>query len=345
MHIYIDESGSFASSDKPNSGISCIGALVIPDNRVSRIILEFELLSKRITKDKGEVKGRLLQEAEIAKVIKMLSKFEVLFFVVCADMNKQTNTTITNNKIEQCKKITETLTNEHHERVVEQVWQLRKTLEGMTNQLYVQSVVVLELIKTTFEYATLYYSQRRPIELNGFHWRLDAKDKSITTYEKWWQSVMLPFLQYKSSMTPFSQFEKGCYKYFEQHFISDNETPKHLVELFGRKDKFHGILLNNIMRDDFQFIDSKDCLGIQIVDILVNSLRRAFNGNLQISGWSEIGKLMIYKPKETIRFISFENQPSKMNKSQLFVYKQIERMSKPMLLNQYYQEGKNDILS
>lgn len=55
VHIFIDESGSFAGFHE--GSISVVGALVIPDVSLSRIVKKYEKFRKDLPKDNGEVKG------------------------------------------------------------------------------------------------------------------------------------------------------------------------------------------------------------------------------------------------------------------------------------------------
>ena len=57
------------------------------------------------------------------------------------------------------------------------------------------------------------------------------------------------------------------------------------------------IRINEIYRKHLAFRQSHDDLGLQIVDILTTNIRRAMNGNLQVSGWSDIGSLMVESEK------------------------------------------------
>lgn len=337
MHIFIDESGPFIVSEKSQREVSCVGALIIPDCKISDVFGQFETLRKKWPNQNGETKGKLLQEDEISKLIRFLSKYDVIFVATCIDMGMQNIDVIEHHKKEQAERFTLHLTSECHENLVKQIWELRMTLESMTNQLYIQSLATITLVLDVFELSTFYYCQRRPKELEGFHWAVDAKDSNITKYEDWWQSVMLPFLQDESAKKPFPHFEKGCYKYFERFFLTLDNTPKHLIPLFGNKEPFYGIDINKIMQEDFVFQDSKESIGLQLVDVLVNTLRRALKGNLQEAGWGDIGRLMICKPRKTIHFITIDTNHPRVIRKYSKTFSTIERKARKMMLDVYYK--------
>jgi hypothetical protein len=54
VHIFIDESGSFAGFHE--GSISVVGALAIPDVLLSSIVKKYEKFRKDLPKDNGEVK-------------------------------------------------------------------------------------------------------------------------------------------------------------------------------------------------------------------------------------------------------------------------------------------------
>jgi hypothetical protein len=63
----------------------------------------------------------------------------------------------------------------------------------MSSQLYIQCVMMKELVRIASEQVTLYFAQRRPRELAKSEWTIDAKDpRRITSQEKWWRDMFRP---------------------------------------------------------------------------------------------------------------------------------------------------------
>ena len=60
MHVFIDESGSFTGFHA--GSISVVGALAIPDEKVGPLKKKYAKIRARLPLEKGEVKGRLLNE-------------------------------------------------------------------------------------------------------------------------------------------------------------------------------------------------------------------------------------------------------------------------------------------
>src|SRR3546814_10263368 len=87
----------------------------------------------------------------------------------------------------------------------------------MPHQLYIQSCATFELIWRTIENATMYYCQRRPVELGAFYWVVDGKDKDkVTDWEDWWSQVIMPITESKSLRKPLGIFSEGDYYHFKR---------------------------------------------------------------------------------------------------------------------------------
>lgn len=84
VHIFIDESGSFAGFHE--GSISVVGALAIPDVLLSRIVKKYEKFRKDLPKENGEVKGRLLKEKQVDKIVILLARNEAVFEVTALDL-------------------------------------------------------------------------------------------------------------------------------------------------------------------------------------------------------------------------------------------------------------------
>ena len=84
MHIFIDESGSFTGFHE--GSISVVGALAIPDVLLSRIEKKYDKFRKDLPKENGEVKGRLLKEKQVDKIVTLLARNEAVFEVTALDL-------------------------------------------------------------------------------------------------------------------------------------------------------------------------------------------------------------------------------------------------------------------
>ena len=135
MHIFIDESGTFSSPG--TAAVSAVGALVIPDRRLPYILRRYEKLRPLLPQEKGEVKGRLLSEAQVSQVVSLLKNKEAIFEIVTTDMELHSEEMIDAHMRGQAHAMAANLTPEHHPSVHEGVRKLREQLEGLSQQLYV----------------------------------------------------------------------------------------------------------------------------------------------------------------------------------------------------------------
>jgi hypothetical protein len=150
VHIFIDETGSFSGFGTPKS-LSLIGALVIPDTRLAKI--EKAYLKRRVDLPKynGEVKGRLLDEAQVLSLTRLLRENSAIFRVTAIDFAYHSEAGLTVFKNDQAEKITGGLTDEHEAALKKQTWEFRKRFESYSLPLVVQSILTFKFLPTVLE--------------------------------------------------------------------------------------------------------------------------------------------------------------------------------------------------
>lgn len=300
MHVFIDESGSFSGVEREETNISSVGALVMPDERMPQIYKKYEKIRKLLPKKDGEVKGRLLNETQLTSVVDILRRNECIFEVDAVDLGIHKHEQITAHKKSQEEEITRHLTAQHYESVREDIWALRARLETMPLQLYIQSVLTFNLIYRTICNGTLFYCQRSPKDLGSFSWIIDAKDKSrITEWEDWWSFCILPALESRSFREPMPEFDEGDYSYFRRFDTDPSEYKKSLL----RVQNSPATDIKTLITERFRFSSDAE-YGLELVDILVNSIRRALVGNLQPRGYLAIKEIMIDRQNQCINLTS-----------------------------------------
>jgi len=327
MLIFIDESGTFTSVSGP-TGVSLVGALIIPEGSIAKIEKKYDAIRKNLPTENGEVKGRLLSEAEVDRVVTLLKRNEVLFEVVGIDMAAHSRSGIEVHKKGQENGITVNLTAAFHPNAQKGLWELRRRLERMPHQLYIQSVLMFELIPMVVEHATLYFSQRRPETLGHFKWVVDGKDKGrVTDWENWWSLTVMPMTQSRSLREPMGQFVDGDYTYFQRFEMA---IPEYLWPHLKNPRQRVGLDIKKILTESFRF-SSKPEPGLEMVDILTNATRRALAGRLGIKGWKYIRQLMIHRKKHYVRLISLAASPKGHRYPYMHVLHQFSRGGKSML--------------
>lgn len=299
MHIYIDESGSFIVPTVKKPKVSCVAALVLPSSKHDEILDGFFKIRSSWGLGVNEIKGNKLQEIHVAEVISFLNDYDVFVEICATDTGSQTEQQVTDYKKYQAVKIIENLTPNHYPDAVNEMHQLKDSFLKLSTQLVPQFIATILLITRLLESATIYYSERLPEELGGFHWIIDGKDTKVTNYEKLWTTLILPM---SVQMGPLLIYEEGDYSYFERFNKTLDKTPDYLKLSSSDPDApFEGPDYSMIMQESFKFGDSKRYAGLQLADIVASAFTRAMNRTLDKSGWQNLGALMIKRREETVR--------------------------------------------
>ncbi|RIJ25958.1 hypothetical protein D1224_02240 [Henriciella barbarensis] len=305
MHIYIDESGSFTRRSSGEESVSAVGALVIRDTQVAGFEKLYARLRRELPKEKGEVKGRLLDEKQIEKVCQLIRTIGGIFEVVSTDLSVQTDGEIDLHQSIQAEKLTENLTDEFPEDSRERIWHLRRTLEALPRQLYLQSVATSELIHQTLNRADLFLVQRWPSELGRYVWTIDAKsDTGITNWEQWWLDTLLPILEAKTIRRPFQRVKEFNYS-AQDRFKARMSDYKALA--YGVSPEAEFVDMDLVLRENMNF-SPDPIFGLEVVDILTNAVRRAMMANLSREGWLPIRPLMLHRNPHYIEIVTLSSR-------------------------------------
>ncbi|MBI4680083.1 MAG: hypothetical protein HY753_02425, partial [Nitrospirae bacterium] len=121
MNIFIDEAGIFVIPRQKKWSISCVGALVIPEEDTDSILSGFKRLKEQWEIKGEEIKGSKLNEPEISSLISFLNQFDVIFEVTAIDIAMQSDPGITKHRLLQADKMTNNITDECHPNIVRQL--------------------------------------------------------------------------------------------------------------------------------------------------------------------------------------------------------------------------------
>jgi hypothetical protein len=225
--------------------------LIIPESIHDHLLKRFQQLATRWGFVGSEVKGRLLNEEQFAQLIGLVYDTQRAFLRVAAvDMGLHTEAMIADHKRRQVERLREPMDERFHPSAVTQVFNLASQLEGLAPQLYVETVLLTELVMSVIQTATLLYSQLEPATLSRFCWRVDAKDKSITAAERLWKTLVLPFIQSATLKDRIIFLTEGDYSHFAPFENSDfPAAPVHLQEAVQRPDEtFSSFSVNRVCR-------------------------------------------------------------------------------------------------
>jgi hypothetical protein len=245
----------------------------------------------------------------------VLYRHDALLHAVATDPSRQAPETLAHHQAKQAEGMTKHLTDEHHPSLVEEVWELRRMLERMPSQLYLQCVAMHQLVWQVSEETVNYFAQRRPRDLGKFEWLVDAKDSTrITSQEKWRHEVIGPMGESRSRREPFWIVrDKGFNtSHFDRAFSIEKELwqPDRAEQDPDQpREQVPGIDLKKLIIDRLSFVDSKSELLIQAVDVLTGFVRRALQSRtVDQDALSSLGRLMIRRKRngvpQTIRLIT-----------------------------------------
>jgi hypothetical protein len=308
MYIFIDEAGGFQTPSR-SSLVSCVAALLVPEGLAMTLFRKFRRVTRPWRVAAAEAKGSQLSEDQIAEVISVVRRFDVLLIAVAIDMGLHSEAGISRHKKDQVAKLAENLSPFMSSGMRAKVENLASRMERLSTQLYVQSLLLTLLVQSVLQVGTLYYVQRIPRTLGSFVWRPDAKDTRITEYERLWLEIVGPFLETMSISSPLSELEGADYSAFSKYRGEMAEVPEHLREHVSRRKRPFTYINLDLVLGDLKFSASHRLTGIQIVDTLAAAVRRACNGTLQRTGWKGLGRLMPTPARDLdcIQFVALED--------------------------------------
>ena len=307
MNIYIDEAGAFIPPKGNRHHLySLVLALVVPAETEANLFYEFLRLRDSWPQQGVEIKGSNLDEGQTAQVADLLDVHEVIAEYYAIDMAQHPYEVVEEFKKRQAAALTANLTPKHAEAVARLWHDDAEGIRAMSNPLFVQAFMMIELILELLDTAINYYVQRRPSELGRFNWTIDRKDRNVTQMEQLWSTLVLPFGETRSAQRPYARVEGFDYSHLAKYEIdestTDNKRKRHLKWMretlpFAKAvpDQLHCLDAKRIWTEELAFADSENNLGLQLADIAASILCRALNGNLQLRGWKPISNLLIRK--------------------------------------------------
>lgn len=289
MRIFIDESGTFSGFHADS--ISVVGALVIPDVMMSKIEKKYAKLRDRLPKENGEVKGRLLNEKQVDKVVTLLMRNEALFEITALDLGLHQENAVRDYK----QKLGEQMLGKVADFREDLRPEIRAASEYILQaplNLFLQALTTFTVLHRVISRATTFFAQRKPYELGSYSWTVDGKERAkVTRWEEWWAHYAQGALASMSKRRPawmLPETFNADYSFYEK-FNSVNEK--------GEAGTSLKLLLSDIT------FSAQTQPGLELVDILTNGVRRSLTGNLQQEGWQNMHRLMIHENGEP--YISF----------------------------------------
>jgi hypothetical protein len=302
VNIFIDESGRFI----PGDTWSIVCALALPHQSTGRARREITYLSRGWEKKDGEIKGALVTPGQLKDLVDCLFRHDAILHCVACDVSKHDSSQVSDHKSSQAERITKNLGDDFYPQLIEQVWALRLEVERMPEQLYVQSVLMRELVCIASEELCHYFAQRKPRELGDFRWFIDAKDPTKeTAQEKWWKDVLGPLIESRSRRKPFIMVDSPAFDYRFHQKSYNLKIPTRT----GSDDAEHGVEGTDIKKmftEATLFVDSRSDILMQGVDVLASYARRSLRAaSVDDETLRQIGRLQIHRKRgDTLQSIN-----------------------------------------
>lgn len=296
MMVFIDESGRFI----PGDGWSVVCALSLPHKLAGQARRQIQFMSRSWERRNGELKGGQVTFHQFRELVDCLFRHRAILHCCAAELQSHDPAEIDGHKAAQADAMTRHLTDEHHPDLVAEVWKLRRTLEAMPNQLYVQSVLMRELVCIVAEETSHYFAQRTPRELARYQWIIDAKDVTETRQEKWWRDVLGPLIESRSEREPFGKVDdpEFDYRFLEKSY----SFRKQRWRPDAPREEIEGVDIRKMFIQATQFADSKSDILLQAVDILASYCRRSLRADkVDPEVLHQAGRLQISRNRDGIQ--------------------------------------------
>lgn len=296
MHIFIDESGPFSiPAGKPKPAISCIGALSLPSAMVVDVYHDFAALTAGWPNERGEIKGRLLNETDIAAALQFFADKSAIFNCVAIDLGLHTDREALAHHEQQAGALVAGLTDRHKATMIDDVKRAQAELRRLKVPDYFHMVARTTLIDDVMRLVPLYKCQRDGADLGDFDWTFDAKDKNVSRMERLWDLLFMGFLESRSLREPMVELIGGDWAAFNARYsIELPNPPAHLVKhTEADPDQPYRACNIKAVMANRRLGDSAKDVGLQMIDVATSAARRGMRGTLRQEGWEGLSRLMI----------------------------------------------------
>lgn len=277
MFIYIDESGTFPPSPERESWC-VVAAYVIPEH-LKRKVDALMLHVRRIGNNGAETKLKHLSDEQYIWFLSELKRLGGVAFAVAVDAGLHSHSEIELHRNRQADKIIEHREKMVYETARQGLTDLSSQIRSLPVQLYTQLTCQLMLFHKVLTVATLYFVQRHPPALGHFRWRLDQKEKAPTAYENAFRKVLPAILQTMSLEEPMIMLEGANYSHFERFNYPKGNEPTYLLDQYGVEIEGGPVTnIGQVVKEDFELVDSAGCAGVQVADLLSSGFRRILRG-------------------------------------------------------------------
>ncbi|WP_349656437.1 DUF3800 domain-containing protein [Xanthomonas sp. 10-10] len=263
MLIFVDESGTFTPTENVDA-FSVVAAYVIPEDQLTSANNSLLNLKKACgVSSKEELKLRNVTNDHLPSFLAELSNLDGILFAVAVDTSGYSKEAAITERERLVHQLLEQAKSVRHSFGQEEIRKDAKYLSELSPQLFNQLLCHAYLLHAVISYGTAYLVQKSPDTLSRFAWRIDRKNEVTSPYDKAATCLTHNLVMSIALIEPILRVYGADYRSFAKFEFGDPDN-------FGVRN----INFRKIFLEDLEFVDSKKCAGVQIVDLLASSLRR-----------------------------------------------------------------------
>lgn len=292
MHIYCDESGSFATANTQGSWCVIASYVLAEQQRAlaRRVLLQHKLRAGATYRD--EVKRSATTEAKYFIFLEELATVEGMAVAIATDSGF--NHGAAENRDAQVTMITAALAGANDNRQYE-IKKLQTEMSALSPQLYVEYGCRLHLAWRTIRLAALYFCNRYTATLGRFRWRMDDKPPRL---KELYHCSIPGFIEQLGKDEPLELLDIGDYWALARFIV-----PSEVIAGTSRspppvQKRIYSAA--RMMTDDVAFVDSTTCDGVQIADLVVSGLYCCLRGGFEDNNRAAelLGRLLFSKAND-----------------------------------------------
>jgi hypothetical protein len=274
VHIFIDESGTFATASQP--GAWCVVAAYVVGSR-DRVAVEDALSALKVTVGRSptdEIKRRDVSEVKYFRFLDDLSTRGGFLVSVATDAG--TNDGAAENQTGQVRVIREAIDGLKLPKDKLEAEALAAAMERLSPQLYVEIICRMYLAWLVVTVGVAHYVQAEPQTLWSMHWCFDAKGGVGAAFERAHGPLMAGLASEMSKTRPMPFVDGADYSAFGR-FIRGGAAA--LRPTSPRQERAE-VMVNTqrVYRERQAFVDSARSPGVQIADLLVSGIAALLRG-------------------------------------------------------------------
>jgi hypothetical protein len=273
VHIFIDESGTFAPANQP--GAWCVVAAYVVGSR-DRVVAEEALNALKASVGRSptdEIKRRDVSEEEYFRFLEDLSTRGGFLVSVATDAGG--NEGAAENQTGQVRVIRESI--DHLKLPKDKATEaLAAALEVLSPQLYVEIICRMHLAWRALSVGVAHYVQSEPQTLWRMDWCFDAKGGAGAAFEMAHGPLMAGLAGEMSRAHPMPFVARGDYSHFGRFIRGGAAVLRPASPEQARADVM--VDTQRIYRERQAFVDSARSRGVQIADLLVSGIAALLRG-------------------------------------------------------------------